>query len=38
MNEFKTAVVNKPSVFEPLKFYCNNITMLKKVNKFKIMN
>ena len=24
-NEFKTAVVNKPSVFEPLKFYC--ITM-----------
>ena len=22
-NEFETAVVNKPSVFEPLKFYCN---------------
>ena len=22
MNEFKTAVVNEPSVFEPLKFYC----------------
>ena len=21
-NEFKTAVVNKPSVFKPLKFYC----------------
>ena len=21
--EFKTAVVNKPSVFEPLKVYCN---------------
>ena len=21
-NEFKTAMVNKPSVFEPLKFYC----------------
>ena len=21
-NEFKTAVVNEPSVFEPLKFYC----------------
>ena len=21
-NEFETAVVNKPSVFEPLKFYC----------------
>ena len=22
MNEFEPAVVNKPSVFEPLKFYC----------------
>ena len=22
-NEFKTAVVNEPSVFEPLKIYCN---------------
>ena len=22
-NEFETAVVNKPSVFEPLKFYCS---------------
>ena len=22
MNEFETAVVNEPSVFEPLKFYC----------------
>ena len=21
-NEFKTAVVNEPSVFKPLKFYC----------------
>ena len=21
-NKFKTAMVNKPSVFEPLKFYC----------------
>ena len=21
-NEFKTAVVNEPSVFEPLKFFC----------------
>ena len=21
-NEFKTAMVNEPSVFEPLKFYC----------------
>ena len=25
-NEFKTAVVNKPSLFEPLKFYCIIIT------------
>ena len=24
-NEFKTAVVNKPSVFEPLKFYCSRV-------------
>ena len=23
-NEFETAVVNEPSVFEPLKFYSNN--------------
>ena len=23
-NEFERAMVNKPSVFEPLKFYCNN--------------
>ena len=22
-NEFETDVVNEPSVFEPLKFYCN---------------
>ena len=22
-NEFKTAMVNEPSVFEPLKFYCS---------------
>ena len=22
-NEFQTAVVNEPSVFEPTKFYCN---------------
>ena len=26
-NEFETAVVNEPSVFEPLKFYC--ILLLK---------
>ena len=23
-NEFETAVVNEPSVFEPLKFYCTH--------------
>ena len=23
-NEFETALVNEPSVFEPLKFYCMN--------------
>ena len=23
-NEFETAMVNEPSVFEPLKFYCNS--------------
>ena len=23
-NEFELAVINEPSVFEPLKFYCNN--------------
>ena len=26
--EFKTAVVNEPSVFEPLKFFCNYILNL----------
>ena len=24
-DEFETAVVNEPSVFEPLKFYCNKL-------------
>ena len=24
-NEFETAKVNEPSVFEPLKFYCNRV-------------
>ena len=27
-NEFETAVVNEPSVFEPLKFYCINVCAL----------
>ena len=26
-NEFKTAVVNEPSVFESLKFYCTSIKL-----------
>ena len=26
-NEFETAVVNEPSVFEPLKFYCTFISL-----------
>ena len=27
-NEFETAVVNEPSVFEPLKFYCTYFSLL----------
>ena len=27
-NEFETAVVNEPSVFEPLKFYCSFVTVI----------
>ena len=27
-NKFKTAVVNKPSLFEPLKFYCISFDIL----------
>ena len=27
-NEFETAVVNKPSAFEPLKFYCTILIVL----------
>ena len=28
-NEFETAVVNEPSVFEPLKFYCTSNSSIK---------
>ena len=28
-NEFETSVVNEPSVFEPLKFYCTLILHIK---------
>ena len=31
-NEFETAVVNEPSVFEPSKFYCNSLGDLEKVD------
>ena len=30
-NEFETAVVNEPSVFEPLKFYC---ILVKRLSEF----
>ena len=30
-NEFETAVVNEPSVFEPLKLYCNYLYFSKTV-------
>ena len=31
MNEFETAMVNEPSVFEPLKFYCRYITRFSTI-------
>ena len=31
-NEFETAVVNEPSVFEPLKFYYNIYSLYRRVN------
>ena len=31
-NEFETAVVNEPSVFEPLKFYCVFIIYLSMIH------
>ena len=27
-NEFEIAMVNEPSVFEPLKFYCMSVTVI----------
>ena len=30
-NEFETAVVNEPSVFEPLKFYCIRSAVLRVI-------
>ena len=31
-DEFEPAIVNEPSVFEPLKFYCSNIFILRVHN------
>ena len=33
-NEFKTAKVNEPSVFEPLKFYCISSALKQFVEKY----
>ena len=37
-NEFETAMVNEPSVFEPLKFYCilHNIREYFEISMFEI--
>ena len=34
-NEFETAVINEPTVFEPLKFYCMRQVLIKNENCFK---
>ena len=34
-NGFETAVVNEPTVFEPLKFYCMRQVLIKNENCFK---
>ena len=34
-NEFETAVVNEPSVFEPLKFYCILKKAIKNIPRIK---
>ena len=34
INEFETAVVNEPSVFEPLKFYCMHLDTYTSINCF----
>ena len=31
-NEFEIAVVNKPSVFEPLKFYCISVVGSSRID------
>ena len=37
-NEFETAVVNEPSVFEPLQFYCIIITVIDKNSPIKTIS
>ena len=36
MNEFETAVVNEPTVFEPLKFYCIGMRLNECENELEI--
>ena len=36
-NKFETAVVNKPSVFEPLKFYCIWVALMKVNTSFTLL-
>ena len=40
INEFETAMVNEPSVFEPLKFYCiyENFGSMAKLKDYGMMN
>ena len=35
-NEFETAMVNEPSVFEPLKFYCKFINAYQTYSIFRV--
>ena len=35
-NAFETAVVNEPSVLEPLKFYCNYIPIFHSITDLSI--
>ena len=37
-NEFKTAMVNKPSMFEPLKVHCNKMLCHSTVNSGKVIH
>ena len=37
-NEFEITMINKPSVFEPLKFYCKNTKSVLDKNIYNIIN